>query len=668
MPEEVKVFHDVLNPPLGWKRNRSKEKPRVDTRKGDRHAPITDDPHATRYSNGLFVMLDGEGVTHYDGAPQSYVAMGSSKGDEISGWSLSTDQCLNFLIDVKQRHGPSIYVAFAFKYDVSMMLRDLAPAQIKRIMQCKMTRWKQYRIEYIPNKKLFLHDTERNISITVFDIFTFFGKSLMSACKEYLGEDELFEQVAAGKDARNVFTYAELDTFILPYMRVELLLAAKLADKLRDAFVAADIVPSQWSGPGSVASTVLKKYGLKKVLTVPPEGVLDAAQYAYAGGHFEQYYCGYYPDKVYSYDIRSAYPYAATFLPNLSRGEWVYHGKDYLPRSGFSLIHVRFLADIGSPTFMTEAYPIPYRSKGHCIYYPPAVDTWVWTPEIKSLIRYCHKNNVGFDILESWEFLEEDVNDKPFSFVHEMYESRAANKAAGNPAQYAQKLSLNSIYGKLAQQKGKHIKDKPPPFHQLEYAGYITSMCRHMVWEAMSQNVDSIISVNTDGIYCTAPLDLEIGTALGQWEAEEYDGILSVQCGMYFLRKGDDWSVSRTRGIPARSFSPQLALDTYQTLSPIQTETTRFYGGSYAGTPHYNRWETDTPTYEWGGNDGKRVHKKEVCQGCINGTHWHRTATNRAGIFGGKSHKHILPWRDGVRSPFVQVDEFEDIYHARYNM
>lgn len=635
---------------------------RKETRRNrlDYHKPLTDDPFANKRNSGRFVMLDGEGVTHIPHMPQSYVAMGASTGDEISGYELSTEQCLKFLIDVKARNGNNIYCAFAFKYDVSMILKDLPVDLIKRVMSCKITRWRQYRIEYITLKTFYVKDMTRDISITVYDVFTFFGGSLIKACQDYLGEnDPALAEVAEGKAARGEFEYAELDSFILPYMRKELQLAVRLADKLREAFHLADIIPQQWSGPGSVAATVLRKHKIKDTYGDRPDDVLTASQYAYAGGHFEQYYTGLYTDKVYAYDIRSAYPYAATHLPNLSKGEWVYHTDGVIPDSPFTVLHIRYYAAHCSSTPLTMAYPIPMRDKGDRIFYPPSNDTWVWKPEFDAFLEWCSETGAMFQVKESWEFVEEDRFDRPFDFIQELYVARAENKRKGNPAQYAQKLSMNSIYGKLAQQKGKNIESKAPAFHNLEYAGFITSFCRGMVWRAMSQDIDSIISVNTDGIYTTRPLDLDIGTRLGQWEYAEYDACLSVQCGMYFLMKRGEWSIGRTRGIASTAFPVQLALDTVNTLSDIHVTRTRFRGGKFAGQPDYRRWVTDAAVFKWGGNDGKRVHREENCPGCESHTPWHRTSLNRIGTVGGISRRHTLPWRDGVITPWVDENTIE---------
>ena len=184
----------------------------------------------------------------------------------------------------------------------------------------------------------------------------------------------------------------------------------------------------------------------------------------------------------------------------------------------------------------------------------------------------------------------------------------------------------------------------------------------------MCQDIGSVISVNTDGIYTTRPLDLDIGTQLGQWEYEEYDACLSVQCGMYFLMKGGEWSIGRTRGIASTAFPVQLALDTVGNLDDIHVMRTRFRGGKFAGLPDYRRWVTDEAVFKWGGNDGKRVHRSENCNGCETGGQWHRTSLNRIGTVGGVSRRHTLPWRDGIISAWVDENAAESAEYGTIDM
>jgi len=93
--------------------------------------------------------------------------------------------------------------------------------------------------------------------------------------------------------------------------------------------------------------------------------------------------------------------------------------------------------------------------------------------------------------------------------------------------------------------------------HQLEYAGFITSMCRAMVHRVASYAYakGGLITIDTDGIYTTVQipdhiLPNGIGDGLGQWEESKYESILIWQNGFYWLMKDGEWSKARSRGAP----------------------------------------------------------------------------------------------------------------------
>ena len=57
------------------------------------------------------------------------------------------------------------------------------------------------------------------------------------------------------------------------------------------------------------------------------------------------------------------------------------------------------------------------------------------------------------------------------------------------PAHYPLKISLNSLYGKFAQQRGYRTDEngtviRVPTYYQPEYSGFITSHCRAKVFRA----------------------------------------------------------------------------------------------------------------------------------------------------------------------------------------
>lgn len=79
-------------------------------------------------------------------------------------------------------------------------------------------------------------------------------------------------------------------------------------------------------------------------------------------------------------------------------------------------------------------------------------------------------------------------------------------RSEGKPAQKALKLTLNSIYVKLAQSVSAGGKFGPrdgharkPTNHQTEYAGYAASARRGQIYRAATETPDSILGFATGG-------------------------------------------------------------------------------------------------------------------------------------------------------------------------
>ena len=91
---------------------------------------------------------------------------------------------------------------------------------------------------------------------------------------------------------------------------------------------------------------------------------------------------------------------------------------------------------------------------------------------------------------------------KPFAFVPDLYNLRRKWKQLKIGAEKVLKFTINSFYGKLAQSIGGSEEHKPP-YHNIGWAGYITSEIRAQMFNAIMQAPDKIISITIDGIYST---------------------------------------------------------------------------------------------------------------------------------------------------------------------
>lgn len=601
------------------------------------------------FRNRKFLAIDGEGVNHPEKAPtQSYVLLGVSDGeslDVVSDYDLSTYQCLEFLMSMHDKYPWHIMVSYSFNYDTSMIIKDFSEDQKRRVYKGETILWCGYRVRVLRGKWIEIWQG-RNYT-KIFDVFSFFQCKFTTACGDYIGDDELYldisDEVAHGKGLRDTFEYSDLETIIKPYMHKELKLLVRLMNQLRDLLASVDLHPQGWHGPGAIASSLLSLHRISKHR--PKEDshyVTTATQYAYAGGRFEGFKTGLYYGDVYSYDIRSAYPYALTQVPSLDESFTVDSDATDVP--DFSLCRVSY---VDRSISRTGINPFALRSRGGSIYYPNAVATWVWGCEYKIAKKWFGDRVHCSEVIR---FADNGV--RPFAFIEDLFSKRQSFKRVNNPVQLACKLGMNSIYGKLAQRIGwDEVNNKAPHHHQLRIAGFCTAMCRSMVLDAMMQAPEAMIAVETDGIYSEKPLTLDIGKNLGQYEESRYSGMLFMQSGVYFTLSDldypkelgyDEWSAGKTRGFTPNKANVDVAMSTVQTLEPVKISQRRFYGLPGAvGKSTERSWGDEPRRLEWGGG-GKRAHRPEYCSACSHGDLWHSTAWTPS--TDPNSHKHPLPW------------------------
>lgn len=240
-------------------------------------------------------------------------------------------------------------------------------------------------------------------------------------------------------------------------------------------------------------------------------------------------------------------------------------------------------------------------------------------------------------VLGAWVF-RPNSDRKPFDFIEPLYMKRRALKKAGDGAQVGIKLALNSLYGKLAQQVGAEEREdgtwRLPPYHCLEWAGYATSHCRATILGAVINNLDSVIAFETDAVFTTKPLDVKIGSNLGEFGEDIFNNMTYVQSGMYFADHSDGHPVEKTRGVDRGEIHRELILENmFKPLAKDRVAAarlTRFVGVGMALMGRWQKWckwETVTKnlTLE---PTGKRIHLG--CDACEDGHRvtkgkWHET-------------------------------------------
>jgi hypothetical protein len=652
-----------------------------------------------------FIAWDGEGINlNGSSMPQSYILFGCSTGEYISNTeNITVFEIIDFMLNIGEANVGAIHIGFAFDYDANMIIRTLHTKTLERLhkngsVYLKRPDGIKYRVEWRPRKWLQVTrfnptysatNTHAKTTVRIYDIFSFFNKSFIAAYEGNVGP--VPEIIEKGKAKRSTFTVNDLtDGTIYRYWSVEIKMMQELAEELRKRLYGAGLRISLWHGPGALASYELRRHNIKDHMKESPDEVREASRYAYMGGRFEMYSLGRHHGPIYSMDINSAYPHAIRLLPGLSTGNWTFKtGTDLMERKSlrdFGVYRIRMQYDLTSRVRGPfGAYPSPlfHRDLLGNITYPWRVNGWYWCPEAIQVLR---SNARGLSTLEGgWEYETEDAS-RPFKWVEDTYNLRQEWKTKKYPSEMALKLLLNSMYGKMAQRIGwDEEKRKGPTYHQLEWAGWVTSNCRAMLWNVMSRIPhQSLIAVETDGLYTTtdpATIGIRNSKELGGWEVEKYDEILYVQSGLAWLRKGnckqgcehteDDrkqkicaW-ICKRRGLDARTFELNDCISYLSSLGPRQKwapyigETTRFVGLGAAiqsAIPTKKRlgvWETKTREIT-PGLSGKRLHMFSNCAACSNGKTAYEAGHTMIikPIRDPESYPHDIPWEDGYQKDF----------------
>ena len=622
-----------------------------------------------------FIAWDGEGMNlRGPNKPQNYVLFGASTGDSITSRSLNTFEILDLILRVGKLHPAGIHVGFAFNYDTNMIVQSLSSVALTMLhrdgwINLNRKNGSKYCITVRPSKSIRVsrydaeYDRKTNpnakCTVTIYDIFTFFGTSFVKAAENLLGADaEGLDVVREGKKERPNFKFEDME-YVKKYWVAEIEMVRLVAEKLRKLLYSAGLRIREWHGPGALATYANIQHSTKLHMAVSSDAVRRAARYAYAAGRFELFKAGRIKRPIHGIDINSAYPYAISQLPDLTDGFWHYTER---PRrvASFGVYHIRFSKSVG---FDKAAGPLFHRDHKHNISFPWLTEGWYWSPEAARMVRA-----EGAEIVGGWEFIHDESKPSPFAWVRDTFDIRREWKAQGIAAEWALKLLLNSLYGKMAQRVGyDEKKNRIPPYHQLEWAGWVTSYCRSMLYHVIRRIPwPDLIAVETDGIYTTMdPADLGITASkeLGGWSIDEYDELMYIQSGLAWLHSDKDGWVSKRRGLDADTFTLDQCTEYTKSLGPgvrwdsYRGQQTRFItlgaavhnangdGGKVKG--RHCVWRTSEKRV-LPGEHGKRVHMPHLCGACDdNATAWeapHDLVIRSLTQVGVMSAQHSIPW------------------------
>ncbi len=555
-------------------------------------------PHKSMFEQARFCAWDGEGITLESGE-HIYTLLMNSDGAYIENWEtgLSTAQCLEFIVsEARAMNRDTIHVMFGGSYDANMMVRDLSRKDVQRLQDGQRTQWHGYMLTYRQRKELSIQRLRpRKLrTVTLWDVFGFFQASFVDALTEWLGdstEQVVLDAIADMKKQRHIFS-ADSRTLIVQYCAKEVQLLKALMERLAYLLGQAGLPVSRWDGAGAIATSAFRRAKLKEriVYDTDMEGV---ARYGYAGGRIEAIRYGITRQPVWVYDINSAYPAALVTIPPMVGGSWEScNGMHSGPIDPFGFYHIRW----SYPQDLSVPYPFFFRLQSDSIRFPASGEGVVRGVELQAAFD---TRPGGVGVVQSWRFRPGD-GESPFAFVRDVYQTRQRWKAEGNPAQKVLKLGINSMYGKLAQQVGWNTRNgKPPTFHNMVCAGYVTAYVRASIYRAAMLQPEGVIFMATDGICSTAQLPLHGNGELGSWSVAEYGGVCCVQSGVYwYFNHFGKTVVSHYRGYDRGQLNPYEVEHAWLVgREYLEAPCTRFVtmGAALAGDGQWakwRRWET----------------------------------------------------------------------------
>lgn len=663
----------------------------------------------------IMIAWDGEGMKiDGDNKPQRYVLYGCSADRANPCIISSADGDLDFIriveytVSIAQRFPNAYHIGYFFGYDQNMIIKSLPPMAKLALYEKNRVRVNRNGCEYIvqwtPKKRIRLTKVDqqgKRLSLVIDDMAAFFAKSFVKAYSELFPEDidtPEFQRVIEGKSNRADMLYKDMPE-VLAYWQDEIECLRKLAERFRGIMYDAGFELREWYGPGALANLIRRMRGLAthewggKEANLPDD-VHVGSKIAYFGGHFEQYQAGRIAGPVYVYDINSAYPAAIAKLPSLrDGGEW---HKVSTPTRGIRVgVYRCQYGDRRSP-IAWRPQPLPHRDFKGETSYPSRVAGWYWTPEA-AMAKRLYKA----EVLDGWEWWPVDPSERPWAFLEDMYQQRLVLKNAGNPCERAFKLGPNSLYGKLAQNKGwNKIDNTPPRAHTLPLAGWVTAWCRAEIMKVVARmDPTKVIAVETDGVFSLQPpeeINVTTSKDLGGWGVTIYDEIVYVQNGLYVARQGNQWYV-KSRGMDASAITYDGVMaylstlkaggrackveacdcDGWHAIEVAQSERFIGIGAAISRSMQKNgainpfkmnkihcRWE-QSPRHMAPGFKGKRVHIPESCPACLAGLSAaegaHRLHVRSQALQHPESYPYQLPWEKGYEKPeWAKMDEIAD--------
>ena len=565
---------------------------------------------SAKYLSKPFIAVGGQALRLPDGQ-ELYVHLRLSTGQHITNLDgLTSSQVFNFIMANTPATSQGILVTYAGSWNWNYWLESLNLEQLQSIYgsnyRTNPVTLPFHRLRVNPGQSFTIYDIWE-AQRTINEVQNFYQVSLAEAVKEYLNKD-----IADLSQYDKAVTPENLPVAIAR-LTAELQATAELMTEFRQRLERINLRPRRWCGSGSITTNLFERHNIKNHMADHPADIAKLARYAYAGGRFEIIKYGHANKTTYAYDINSAYPEALTKLPSLAGGRWhSIAGDPGDTEYGLYLVKVT-----GKKAHLPQ--PLFNRDKNGSISYPRQAYGWYWSPEIKVLREWAAKGYGTYEIEEAVIY-EPATNYKPFGWIQDIYNQRLKLQQDGDTAEVGLKLVLNTAYGKLAQQIGYMPADDThpeiiPPYHQLDWAGYVTSFTRAKIFQASLEQIHAVIAYETDSIHIETDLyQIPVGDQLGEYRETKYQELTYINSGIYLGVKENGDQVYKLRGIQPGTLKLteiRKQLELPETARKINVNQRRFISAAqivnFTTLDNWRKWQIQTIDLKLF-PIGKRVH------------------------------------------------------------
>ena len=447
------------------------------------------------------------------------------------------------------------FFAWNLKFDAEVILKSLGKKTLEKFYRNDKFKvvYNGFKIIYIPKKHLSI--SRNKTTIHFYDAMQFYLDSLDNASKKYLHNKKQYDGKYQDKNFPDVMQIKEIEK-IADYCKYDCKLTKDLIDLWIDAFYKNfKFHPDKYYSAGYITSQYFKKQlPIFPTFTDIPYEVSNIAYKSYFGGHFEQFSRGYHT-KVHHYDIKSAYPYAMSLMPDFLNGKW-FKMKNikqiFSSDAGFFQIKIRINE--------TQLCPLPVRKLSGLVIYPTGeFITHCTLDELKSIMNY----DIDIKIISGYIYKSKIHAETKFNhLIKDMYRKRM--KQTTEAQKYVYKVLINAGYGKFAQSK-----PEPRGLFNPVICSYITGKCRSMLLDVVLDNKNDIIMFATDAIMSKKKLKLKIGNQLGNYDYEYHPKFINLMSGIYaFNTKQKSKLRTKNRGFSLKIYDGKtqstFSLDTHK--------------------------------------------------------------------------------------------------------